>query len=152
MSPITSIHSPYANTSTSLIYPASGRPPDPEGLLQRIHKGIPWILLASSMHCADARWVPTCRSIEETEALVLGVEQCGGGKWADIKKLGYDVIAARSAVDLKDKWRNLMRVAMLPHIATRCVPCLASLCLLQWATLNAQELQSFVWKVLLAGA
>ena len=53
---------------------------------------------------------------------MLGVEQCGGGKWADIKKLGYDVIAARSAVDLKDKWRNLMRVAMLPHIATRCVP------------------------------
>ena len=53
---------------------------------------------------------------------MLGVEQCGGGKWADIKKLGYDVIAARSAVDLKDKWRNLMRVAILPHIATRCVP------------------------------
>ena len=51
---------------------------------------------------------------------MLGVEQCGGGKWADIKKLGYDVIAARSAVDLKDKWRNLMRVAMLPHTATRC--------------------------------
>jgi hypothetical protein len=74
------------------------------------------------MHHANARWVPDCRSIEETEALVLGVEQCGGGKWADIKKLGYDVIAARSAVDLKDKWRNLMRVAMLPHIATRCVP------------------------------
>ena len=52
---------------------------------------------------------------------MVGVEQCGGGKWADIKKLGYDVIAARSAVDLKDKWRNLMRVAMLPHTATRYV-------------------------------
>lgn len=64
--------------------------------------------------------VTLCRSIEETQALVLGVEQCGGGKWADIKKLGYDVISARSAVDLKDKWRNLMRVAMLPHTATRC--------------------------------
>ena len=51
---------------------------------------------------------------------MLGVEQCGGGKWADIKKLGYSVIAQRSAVDLKDKWRNLMRVAMLPHTATRC--------------------------------
>lgn len=51
---------------------------------------------------------------------MLGVEQCGGGKWADIKKLGYGVIAQRSAVDLKDKWRNLMRVAMLPHTATRC--------------------------------
>jgi hypothetical protein len=55
-----------------------------------------------------------CRSIEETEALVVGVERCGGGKWADIKKLGFGVIAGRSAVDLKDKWRNLMRVALLP--------------------------------------
>ena len=69
---------------------------------------------------ADVRNATLRRSIEETKALVLGVEQCGGGKWADIKKLGYDVIAARSAVDLKDKWRNLMRVAMLPHTATRC--------------------------------
>jgi hypothetical protein len=61
-----------------------------------------------------------CRSIEETEALVMGVEQCGGGKWADIKKLGFQVIAARSAVDLKDKWRNLMRVALLPSGSSKC--------------------------------
>ena len=60
---------------------------------------------------------------------MLGVEQCGGGKWADIKKLGYDVISARSAVDLKDKWRNLMRVAMLPHTATRCARLLTCLLL-----------------------
>ena len=45
---------------------------------------------------------------------MVGVEHCGGGKWADIKKLGFAVIAGRSAVDLKDKWRNLMRVALLP--------------------------------------
>lgn len=60
-----------------------------------------------------------CRSNEETEALVLGVEQCGGGKWADIKKLGFPVLAARSAVDLKDKWRNLIRVALLPSGSSR---------------------------------
>ena len=54
------------------------------------------------------------RTVEETEALVVGVERCGGGKWADIKKLGFTVIAQRSPVDLKDKWRNLMRVALLP--------------------------------------
>ena len=54
------------------------------------------------------------RTVEETEALVVGVERCGGGKWADIKKLGFSVIAQRSPVDLKDKWRNLMRVALLP--------------------------------------
>ena len=43
-----------------------------------------------------------------------GVRQCGGGKWADIKKMGLSAIAQRSAVDLKDKWRNLVRVAVLP--------------------------------------
>jgi len=63
-----------------------------------------------------------CRSVEETEALVIGVERCGGGKWADIKKLGFPVIAQRSAVDLKDKWRNLMRVALLPGTAAKCAP------------------------------
>ena len=61
--------------------------------------------------------------MEETEALVVGVERCGGGKWADIKKLGFPVIAQRSAVDLKDKWRNLMRVALLPGTAAKCAPC-----------------------------
>ena len=44
-----------------------------------------------------------------------GVEACGGaGHWQDIKRLGYPAIAARSAVDLKDKWRNLLRIAELP--------------------------------------
>ena len=51
---------------------------------------------------------------EETAALVDGVTRCGGGKWADIKKLGLAAIERRSAVDLKDKWRNLSRVAKLP--------------------------------------
>mmetsp|Transcript_8844 Transcript_8844/g.26495 ORF Transcript_8844/g.26495 Transcript_8844/m.26495 type:complete len:787 (+) Transcript_8844:200-2560(+) len=52
---------------------------------------------------------------EETEALVDGVERCGGaGKWQDIKRLGLPPLQGRSAVDLKDKWRNLLRVAELP--------------------------------------
>lgn len=53
-------------------------------------------------------------SLEETRTLVKGVEICGGGKWADIKRLGFREIASRSPVDLKDKWRNLLRVALLP--------------------------------------
>lgn len=53
-------------------------------------------------------------SLEETRMLVRGVEICGGGKWADIKRLGFREIANRSPVDLKDKWRNLLRVALLP--------------------------------------
>lgn len=54
-------------------------------------------------------------ALEEAEALVEGVAKCGGGKWADIKKLNYPAIEHRTAVDLKDKWRNLLRIAMLPH-------------------------------------
>ena len=57
---------------------------------------------------------PAIRSLEETRTLVKGVEICGGGKWADIKRLGFREIASRSPVDLKDKWRNLLRVALLP--------------------------------------
>ena len=64
------------------------------------------------------------RSVEETEALVSGVESCGGGKWADIKKLGLQAIEKRSAVDLKDKWRNL-QVLVNP-------PCFLLLPLLAW--------------------
>ncbi|KAK9846480.1 hypothetical protein WJX81_004959 [Elliptochloris bilobata] len=58
-------------------------------------------------------------NVEETEALVAGVEVCGNGKWADIKKLGFRAIDGRSAVDLKDKWRNLLRVALMPSTALK---------------------------------
>ena len=60
-------------------------------------------------------------SVEETEALVAGVEACGGGKWADIKKLGWASMDGRSAVDLKDKWRNLTRLVSLPSALPRAV-------------------------------
>ncbi|GMH41265.1 hypothetical protein BSKO_09175 [Bryopsis sp. KO-2023] len=53
-------------------------------------------------------------TLDETRALVRGVEKCGGGKWADIKRLGLKEIGSRTPVDLKDKWRNLLRVALLP--------------------------------------
>ena len=59
------------------------------------------------------------RTAEETQALIDGVAKCGGGKWADIKKLGLKAIERRSAVDLKDKWRNLLRIAMLPTSTIR---------------------------------
>jgi hypothetical protein len=53
-------------------------------------------------------------TLEETQALVEGVARCGNGKWAVIKKLSFAAIENRSPVDLKDKWRNLTRIAMLP--------------------------------------
>ena len=80
-------------------------------------------------------------SVEETNALIEGVRLLGVGKWAEIKRLPYPGISktleTRSPVDLKDKWRNLNRVARISksnfksrfHRAigemTSTVPCLA---------------------------
>jgi hypothetical protein len=62
-------------------------------------------------------------SLEETRALVEGVRAVGVGKWADIKRLASggtsQVLGPRTAVDLKDKWRNLTRVARLPRAALK---------------------------------
>ena len=44
---------------------------------------------------------------EEVAALKAGVEKEGEGNWAIILKARPDLFLDRSAVDLKDKWRNL---------------------------------------------
>ncbi|KAK9845610.1 hypothetical protein WJX84_001525 [Apatococcus fuscideae] len=54
-------------------------------------------------------------SISETQALLEGIEHCGVGKWADIQRLRLPAIIKRSPVDLKDKWRNLSRLAQDPN-------------------------------------
>jgi len=63
-------------------------------------------------------WTPP-----EVEALVEGVAHYGRGQWADIKSLQANGVAAalesRTAVDLKDKWRNLLRIAVLPVLYKR---------------------------------
>ena len=51
-------------------------------------------------------------TLEETTALVEGVERYGVSKWAEIRKHMFtspEGEASRTAVDLKDKWRNLLR-------------------------------------------
>ena len=74
---------------------------------------------AADDDAARARKLHNPWTLDETEALVAGVEACGGGKWADIKKLNLPAIDARSAVDLKDKWRNLTRLVTLPSALPR---------------------------------
>jgi len=74
-----------------------------------------------SFGSAAGRKVHNPWSVEETDALVRGVETCGGGRWADIKKLNLPELEGRSAVDLKDKWRNLARLVALPSATPRSV-------------------------------
>lgn len=40
-------------------------------------------------------------TLREVLTLVEGVARCGGGKWADIKKLAFSTVSYRTAVDLK---------------------------------------------------
>ncbi|CAN7021213.1 unnamed protein product [Brassica rapa subsp. trilocularis] len=48
-------------------------------------------------------------SLSEVKNLVEGVSKYGVGKWSVIKKLSYSSFPHRSPVDLKDKWRNLLK-------------------------------------------
>jgi len=83
------------NTKSTGTTAACGSEPNPQGGPRRSKHHNPW-------------------GLDETQALIEGVSRCGGGKWADIKKLGFPEIEHRTAVDLKDKWRNLLRTATLP--------------------------------------
>lgn len=61
----------------------------------------------------NIRW-----SEEETALLVDNVIVRGTGSWADIlaqHRGSFD--RSRSSVDLKDKWRNLVKVSWLPAYA-----------------------------------
>ncbi|XP_075093394.1 uncharacterized protein LOC107805264 [Nicotiana tabacum] len=48
-------------------------------------------------------------STPEVLKLVEGVSQYGVGRWTDIKRLYFQSSAHHSPLDLKDKWRNLLR-------------------------------------------
>ncbi|KAK1357425.1 hypothetical protein POM88_050681 [Heracleum sosnowskyi] len=50
-------------------------------------------------------------SLEEVLQLVDGVSEHGVGKWTEIKRMCFSSSPHRSAVDLKDKWRNLLRAS-----------------------------------------
>ncbi|XP_052173974.1 uncharacterized protein LOC127789196 [Diospyros lotus] len=49
--------------------------------------------------------------LSEVTRLIEGVSQCGVGKWTAIKRLLFSSSAHRTPVDLKDKWRNLLRAS-----------------------------------------
>ncbi|KAF7154305.1 hypothetical protein RHSIM_Rhsim01G0214800 [Rhododendron simsii] len=50
-------------------------------------------------------------SVSEVSKLVEGVSMYGVGRWTEIKRLLFHSSANRTSVDLKDKWRNLLRAS-----------------------------------------
>ncbi|KAF9617442.1 hypothetical protein IFM89_036403 [Coptis chinensis] len=47
----------------------------------------------------------------EVIKLVEGVSKYGAGRWSEIKKVSFASYTYRTSVDLKDKWRNLLRAS-----------------------------------------
>eukprot|EP01018_Ginkgo_biloba_P007436 Gb_31297 [translate_table: standard] len=50
-------------------------------------------------------------TLGEVMKLVEGVSRCGAGRWSEIKKVAFSSYGHRTSVDLKDKWRNLLRAS-----------------------------------------
>ncbi|XP_057977707.1 uncharacterized protein LOC131164490 isoform X2 [Malania oleifera] len=50
-------------------------------------------------------------TIGEVMKLVEGVSRYGAGRWSEIKRLAFASYTYRTSVDLKDKWRNLLRAS-----------------------------------------
>lgn len=50
-------------------------------------------------------------TLAEVMKLIDGISQYGVGKWTDIKKLMFSSSVYRTPIDLRDKWRNLLRAS-----------------------------------------
>ncbi|OVA08369.1 SANT/Myb domain [Macleaya cordata] len=50
-------------------------------------------------------------TLSEVVKLVEGVSRYGAGRWSEIKRLAFASYTYRTSVDLKDKWRNLLRAS-----------------------------------------
>ncbi|PSR96940.1 Telomere repeat-binding protein [Actinidia chinensis var. chinensis] len=50
-------------------------------------------------------------TLSEVVKLVEGVARYGVGRWSEIKRLAFASYSYRTSVDLKDKWRNLLRAS-----------------------------------------
>ncbi|XP_017697729.2 uncharacterized protein LOC103704887 isoform X2 [Phoenix dactylifera] len=51
-------------------------------------------------------------TLGEVLKLVEGVARYGAGRWSEIRRLAFASYSYRTSVDLKDKWRNLLRASL----------------------------------------
>ncbi|KAH7565552.1 hypothetical protein JRO89_XS09G0226300 [Xanthoceras sorbifolium] len=51
-------------------------------------------------------------TLSEVMKLVEGVSRYGAGRWSEIKRLAFASYSYRTSVDLKDKWRNLLKASL----------------------------------------
>ncbi|KAG6496197.1 hypothetical protein ZIOFF_044045 [Zingiber officinale] len=50
-------------------------------------------------------------TLTEVMKLIEGVSHCGVSRWIEIKKYSFPAFAFRNSIDLKDKWRNLVKAS-----------------------------------------
>lgn len=50
-------------------------------------------------------------TLPEVMKLVEGISEYGVGRWTDIKKFLFSSSSYRTPIDLRDKWRNLLRAS-----------------------------------------
>uniref|UniRef100_A0A1D1Y2X0 Telomere repeat-binding protein 6 n=1 Tax=Anthurium amnicola TaxID=1678845 RepID=A0A1D1Y2X0_9ARAE len=66
---------------------------------------------AQSDKCGVRRKHHRSWTLSEVTKLIEGVSRYGVGRWTEIKRLLFSSSAYRTSVDLKDKWRNLLKAS-----------------------------------------
>ncbi|GMI80968.1 TRF-like 8 [Hibiscus trionum] len=91
--------------------PKEDSPQVPETQPQRgrPRKIVPKLEFERSKTACDRRKHQRMWTLAEVIKLVDGIAQYGVGRWTDIKKLLFASSSYRTPVDLRDKWRNLLR-------------------------------------------
>ncbi|KAL8214470.1 hypothetical protein R6Q57_003919 [Mikania cordata] len=68
-------------------------------------------MMMKSMSSGNQRKLHRVWTVSEVKKLIDGVAHFGVGKWTHIKKLLFSSSVHRTPVDLKDKWRNLLKAS-----------------------------------------
>ncbi|KAI5437126.1 hypothetical protein KIW84_023301, partial [Lathyrus oleraceus] len=68
-------------------------------------------LIEGVSRCGPGRKHHRAWTLAEVTKLIEGVSRCGPGRWSEIKRQSFSSYSHRTSVDLKDKWRNLLKAS-----------------------------------------